>query len=99
MGHPFHGDSRRSASAAGCARRNARHEDPVAAILDEAGGKQLFRGKVVDVARRATEGFLRGRASSRGSTRTAAARLELAFQNEWVVAWRDGERAARCRPI
>src|SRR5262249_26383048 len=35
-----------------------RHEDPVAAILDEAQGKQLFRGKVVDVARRATEGFL-----------------------------------------
>src|SRR3979411_3470300 len=28
------------------------HEDPVAAILDEAKGKQLFRGKVVDVARR-----------------------------------------------
>src|SRR3954454_18098787 len=37
-----------------------RHEDPVAAILDEAGGKQLFRVKVVDVARRATEGFLGG---------------------------------------
>src|SRR5438093_2197092 len=33
-----------------------RHEDPIAAILDEAQGKRLFRGKVVDVARRATEG-------------------------------------------
>src|SRR6266849_290337 len=32
-----------------------RHEDPVAAILDEAEGEQLFRGKVTDVARRATE--------------------------------------------
>src|SRR3981081_3694311 len=41
---------------------NRRHEAPIAAILDEAGGKQLFRGKVVDVARRTTEGFLRGRA-------------------------------------
>src|SRR5207253_9979323 len=38
------------------------HTDPVAAILDEAQGKQLFRGKVVDVGRRTTEGFLRGRA-------------------------------------
>src|SRR3954466_11180325 len=47
----------------GCRVREAarRHEDPVAAIIDEAGGKRLFRGKVVDVARRATEGFLRGR--------------------------------------
>src|SRR5258707_2416595 len=40
---------------------NRQHADPVAAILDEAQGKQLFRGKVVDVERRATEGFLRGR--------------------------------------
>ena len=42
-----------------------RHEDPVAAILDEGQGKLLFRGKVVDVARRTTEGFLRGRAVDR----------------------------------
>jgi uncharacterized protein len=34
-----------------------RHADPVAAILDEAQGLLLFRGKVVDVARRTTEGF------------------------------------------
>ena len=61
-----------------------RHEDPVAAILDEAGGKQLFRGKVVDVARRATEGFLRGRLRRRGIGRGPRRRLELAFQNEWV---------------
>src|SRR5436853_1440950 len=38
------------------------HEDPVAAVLDEAKVKQLFRGKVIDVARRATEGFPPGRA-------------------------------------
>ena len=41
------------------------HDDPVAAILDEGRGKLLFRGKVVDVARRTTEGFLRGRAVDR----------------------------------
>jgi DUF917 family protein len=65
-----------------------RHEDPIAAILDEAGGKQLFRGKIVDVARRATEGFLRGRAAIEGLDEDRGARLEIAFQNEWVVAWR-----------
>src|SRR3954466_8973330 len=43
-----------------------RHDDPIAAILDEARGKTLFRGKVVDVERRATEGFLRGRAKFEG---------------------------------
>jgi uncharacterized protein len=64
------------------------HADPVAAILDEANGKKLFRGKVVDVARRTTEGFLRGRAAIEGLDEDRGSRLEIAFQNEWVVAWR-----------
>src|SRR6516164_1938357 len=67
-----------------------RHEDPVAAILDAAAGKLLFRGKVVDVERRTTEGFLRGRIMISGLDEDHGARLEIAFQNEWVVAWRDG---------
>jgi hypothetical protein len=68
------------------------HEDPIAAVLDEAGGKMLFRGKVIDVARRTTEGFLRGQAAIEGLDADRGARLELAFQNEWVVAWRaDGD--------
>lgn len=71
-----------------------RHEDPIAAVLDETGGKLLFRGKVVDVARRATEGFLRGRAVIEGLDTERGSRLEIAFQNEWVVAWRDGEPIA-----
>jgi DUF917 family protein len=70
------------------------HEDPIAAILDEAQGRQLFRGKVVDVARRATEGFLRGRCIIEGLDEDRGAKLEIAFQNEWVVAWRDGEAVA-----
>jgi uncharacterized protein len=71
-----------------------RHEDPIAAILDEAEGKQLFRGKVLDVARRATEGFLRGRCIIEGLDEDRGARLEIAFQNEWVVAWRNGAPSA-----
>src|SRR6516225_4316339 len=67
-----------------------RHEDPVAAILDVGRGKLLFRGKVVDVARRTTEGYLRGRAVVEGLDEDRGSRLEIAFQNEWVVAWRDG---------
>ena len=64
------------------------HEDPVAAVLDEANGKKLFRGKIVDVARRTTEGFLRGRAAIEGLDEDRGGRLEIDFQNEWVVAWR-----------
>jgi hypothetical protein len=81
-----------TSKAIGIGRRvreaNRRHEDPIAAVLDEADGKVLFRGKVVDVARRATEGFLRGRCAVEGLDEDRGARLELAFQNEWVVAWR-----------
>src|SRR5438270_5625908 len=70
------------------ARRD--HTDPIEAVLDEACGKVLFRGKVVDVARRTTEGFLRGTATVEGLDDDRGSRLKLAFQNEWVVAWRDG---------
>ena len=66
------------------------HVDPIDAVLEEAGGKLLFRGKVIDVARRTTEGFLRGTAIIEGLDDDRGAQLELAFQNEWVVAWRDG---------
>src|ERR1700686_1478390 len=66
------------------------HADPIAAVLDEARGKTLFRGKVVDVARRATGGFLRGRAAIEGLDEDRGSRLEIAFQNEWVVAWQVG---------
>src|SRR5271170_1237140 len=68
--------------------------DPIEAVLDEARGKVLFRGKVVDVARRTTEGFLRGTAGIDGLDEDRGARLELAFQNEWAVAWRDGAPVA-----
>jgi DUF917 family protein len=73
------------------------HEDPIAAVLDEATGKMLFRGKIVDVARRTTEGFLRGHAVVDGLDEDRGSRLELAFQNEWVVAWRT--EGAKREPI
>src|SRR5215204_5559195 len=73
---------------------NRRHDDPIAAVIDEGGGKLLFRGKVVDVARRTTEGYLRGRVVIDGLDGDSGTRLEIAFQNEWVVAWRDGEPVA-----
>jgi DUF917 family protein len=68
-----------------------RHDDPVKAVLDHEGGKQLFRGKVVDVVRETTGGFLRGKTVIEGIDADRGSRLELAFQNEWAVAFRNGE--------
>src|SRR5690242_9186265 len=70
------------------------HEDPIDAILDEGHGKLVFRGKVVDVARRTMEGFLRGRASIEGLDEDRGSRLDIVFQNEWIVAWRDAAPVA-----
>ncbi|MDA9397914.1 DUF917 domain-containing protein [Bradyrhizobium sp. CCBAU 45389] len=73
---------------------NRRHEDPIAALLATEGGKKLFTGKIVDVARRTTEGFLRGTAMVDGSDADRGTKLKLSFQNEWIVAWRDEEAIA-----
>jgi len=74
-----------------CAR--AAHEDTVAAILREASGKLLFLGKVIDVQRRTTEGFLRGTTRFAGLDGDAGSIFEIAFQNEFTVGWREGSVA------
>src|SRR5207253_139460 len=51
----------RLGQAVQAARRE--HRDPVQAVIDTERGLRLFTGKVQDVARRATEGFLRGTAT------------------------------------
>jgi hypothetical protein len=65
----------------------ADHGDPVAAVADELGGRVLHTGKVTDVARRTTTGFARGDATVAGPDGV----LELRFQNEHLVAVRDGD--------
>jgi DUF917 family protein len=84
------------AIAIGAAVREAQrlHEDPVGAILSVEPGKVLYKGKVVDVERRATEGFLRGRARFDGLDEYRNKTMEINFQNEWIVAWQEGEPVA-----
>ena len=65
--------------------------DPVEAVLDLEDGVLLFVGKVVDVERRATEGFLRGVARLEGLDADRDRRFRLAFQNEFTVGWLDEE--------
>ncbi|TXR56490.1 DUF917 domain-containing protein [Quadrisphaera setariae] len=80
---------------AGRAIREAReaHRDPFAALAEYFAGtiyrnvRPLFRGKVTDVERRTTGGFTRGACTVTGHDDGV---LELRFQNEHLLALRDG---------
>jgi uncharacterized protein len=76
------------------AARERRHEDVLRAILDATGGRELFVGKIVDVERRTSEGWVRGRVLIEGTDHDSGHALEVSFQNENLVAWRDGEVVA-----
>jgi DUF917 family protein len=68
----------------------AAHADPIGAILDQEGGRRLFVGKIWDVERRTTEGFLRGKAILEGLGGHQGARMTVEFQNEFTLAHVDG---------
>jgi len=69
----------------------AEHRDPIEALLNHVDGKEIFRGKVTDVDRETTGGFLRGKALINAQVEDGRPPLELCFQNEWIVAFRDGQ--------
>jgi DUF917 family protein len=68
----------------------AAHHDPTAAAARALGGVRLFTGKVVDVERHTTGGFARGHARLDGTATDSGHMLELDFQNEHLLARRDG---------
>lgn len=70
------------------------HADPVQAVVQGEGGMVLFQGKVADVMRRTTEGWLRGTVRLDGLGADAGHTLSIDFQNEWSIAWKDGAVAA-----
>ncbi len=67
----------------------ARHSDPVDAVVEAMNGQILFRGKIIDVTRRTTAGFARG--SMRLWSQRGGEELHIDFQNENLIARRDGE--------
>ena len=69
----------------------SRSEDPLNAILETCPGKVLFNGKVVDVDRRTTGGFARGTLTIDGLDSYSGERMVIDFQNENLIARRDGE--------
>jgi len=72
----------------------SKHEDPVAALLAAEPGKLLYTGKVVDVARRTTDGYLRGVIRFDGMDEFRGASFTINFQNEWILALRDDQPVA-----
>ena len=71
-------------------RARTAHEDPVMATVAAAQGRRLFTGKVMDVQRRTTEGFLRGTLNLLGLDADAGAAFDIDFQNEFTIGRRDG---------
>src|SRR5262249_62372010 len=51
-------------------------------------------GKVIDVSRRVTEGYLRGVVRFEGLDGFRGVGMHINFQNEWIVAYRDGQPLA-----
>jgi DUF917 family protein len=76
----------------GQAIRQARqqHHNPIEALRGVIGGFELFRGKVADVQRRTEAGFARGEATFEGTEKWDGSQLTLRFQNEHLLAVRDG---------
>ena len=68
-----------------------RGEDPIESILGTCPGKILFNGKIADVDRRTTAGFARGSLSIEGLADYNGERLAIEFQNENLIARRDGQ--------
>lgn len=64
-------------------------QDPIAAVLQSEGGLRLFTGKVTDIERRTTGGFLRGLARLDGLGLDNGHTYFLEFQNEFAVGKRN----------
>jgi DUF917 family protein len=67
------------------------HADPVKALVDLLGAKTLFHGRIMDIERRTEGGFARGKATLTGVDEFKGQTLRLDFQNEFLIAERDGK--------
>jgi DUF917 family protein len=68
--------------------------NPVDSILEVTRGYRLFEGKVTDVRRDLTTGFVRGKALFDGMDGDKGIAFELHFQNENLIGLRNGEPCA-----
>lgn len=89
--HALHGSVSRAMRLGTAVRRARReHQDPAEMVLTVEPGLKLFSGKVIDVERRTTSGFVRGQARIEGLDRYAGRLFTVDFQNEFTIGWIDG---------
>ncbi|MBN2049615.1 MAG: DUF917 domain-containing protein [Spirochaetales bacterium] len=76
----------------GKAITNARktNTDPLEDLLDITKGYKLFQGKITDVSRNISGGFNRGLCAISGLDEYTEQSMEIAFQNENLIASKDG---------
>ncbi len=100
--YPMSGEVAKKAAVRGtlslCARlgrtlreTRAAHGDPVRAIADMVGAELIFHGRLKDIDRRTVGGFARGSARFDGVEEWKGHSFKLDFQNEFLMAERDGE--------
>jgi hypothetical protein len=68
--------------------------NPLESILEATGGFRLFEGKLTDVRRDLTTGFVRGKALFEGLEADRGGSFELHFQNENLLGLRNGRPCA-----
>lgn len=77
------------------ARRD--HRDAVQEVAEQLNGEAIFAGKIMDVLRRTTAGFVRGEALIEGIGDWSDSSLTIDFQNEFLAA-RSGDDVRASTP-
>ncbi len=67
---------------------------PIESIIEATKGYRLFEGKITDVRRDLTSGFIRGKVVIEGTGADKGSAFAMDFQNENLVGYRDGTPVA-----
>ena len=72
------------------------HRDPLQAVLTAGKGMKLFEGKISDFQWKDKGGYLVGDVEIAGTGAYQGSTYKIAYMNENLMAWRDGEVSATC---
>lgn len=73
---------------------NKSNINPIDSILEVTNGHRLFEGKITDVRRDLTSGFIRGKVVIEGTEADKGASFDMDFQNENLVGSKNGNPMA-----
>jgi len=67
------------------------HADPIRAVMEAGKGYWLFEGTIADFQWKDKGGYLFGDLEIAGTGKYQGSRYKIAYQNENIIAWRDGK--------